>query len=106
MRRRIFLGFWRGISVRKRPRFKARFCFSRFPSRKRSPDGARLMTPSENRIGLFPATMLVAGNMIGAGIFMMPTTMASIGGIASLGWLITAPGAFIMGYMFARLGKA
>jgi arginine:agmatine antiporter len=50
--------------------------------------------------------MLVAGNMIGAGIFMMPTIMASIGGISTLGWLITAPGAFIMGYMFAGLGRA
>jgi len=63
------------------------------------------MTSTARRIGLFPATMLVAGNMIGAGIFMMPTIMASIGGIATLGWLVTAPGAFIMGYMFARLGK-
>ena len=49
--------------------------------------------------------MLVAGNMIGAGIFMMPTIMASIGNIATLGWLVTVPGAFIMGYLFARLGK-
>jgi arginine:agmatine antiporter len=54
---------------------------------------------------LFSATMLVAGNMIGAGIFMMPTIMASIGNIATLGWLVTVPGAFLMGYLFARLGK-
>jgi arginine:agmatine antiporter len=64
------------------------------------------MASDVRQIGLFPATMLVAGNMIGAGIFMMPTIMASIGGISTLGWLITAPGAFIMGYMFARLGRA
>lgn len=64
------------------------------------------MTANARRIGLFPATMLVAGNMIGAGIFMMPTIMASIGGIATLGWLVTVPGAFIMGYVFARLGRA
>jgi arginine:agmatine antiporter len=63
------------------------------------------MTSSARRIGLFPATMLVAGNMIGSGIFMMPTVMASIGGVASLGWLVTVPAAFIMGYLFARLGK-
>ncbi|MGH6942135.1 amino acid permease [Hypericibacter sp.] len=63
------------------------------------------MASNARQIGLFPATMLVAGNMIGAGIFMMPTVMASIGGIATLGWLVTAPGAFIMGYMFARLGQ-
>ena len=45
------------------------------------------------KIGLFPATMLVAGNMIGAGIFMIPTIMASIGGIATLGWLVMVVGA-------------
>jgi arginine:agmatine antiporter len=64
------------------------------------------MSSDVRQIGLFPATMLVAGNMIGAGVFMMPTVMASIGGIASLGWLVTASGAFIMGYLFARLGQA
>ena len=64
------------------------------------------MTESVRRIGVFSATMLVAGNMIGAGIFMMPTVMASIGGISTLGWLITVPGAFVIGYMFARLARA
>jgi len=63
------------------------------------------MESNARRIGLFSATMLVAGNMIGAGIFMMPTVMASVGGIATLGWLVTVPGAFIMGYLFARLGE-
>jgi arginine:agmatine antiporter len=63
------------------------------------------MMSNVRQVGLFPATMMVAGNMIGAGIFMMPTVMASIGSISTLGWLVTAPGAFIMGYMFARLGR-
>ena len=36
---------------------------------------------------------------------MMPTAMANIGGIATLGWLVTVPGAFTLGYLFARLGK-
>ena len=64
------------------------------------------MQTDARRIGLFSATMLVAGNMIGSGIFMMPTVMASIGGIATFGWLITVPGAFVVGYMFARLAQA
>ena len=63
------------------------------------------METGERQIGLFSATMLVAGNMIGSGIFMMPTTMASIGGIASLGWLVAVPGAFVIGYVFARLAQ-
>lgn len=64
------------------------------------------MSSNVRQIGVFPATMLVAGNMIGSGIFMMPTVMASIGGIASLGWLIAVPGAFVTGYVFARLAQA
>jgi arginine:agmatine antiporter len=64
------------------------------------------MATDARQIGSFPATMLVAGNMIGSGIFMMPTVMASIGGIASLGWLIAVPGAFVIGYVFARLAQA
>ena len=64
------------------------------------------METGGRQIGLFSATMLVAGNMIGSGIFMMPTTMASIGGIASLGWLVAVPGAFVIGYVFARLAQA
>ncbi|MGH8598014.1 MAG: amino acid permease, partial [Gammaproteobacteria bacterium] len=43
--------------------------------------------------------------MIGAGIFMMPTIMASVGSIATLGWAVAVPGAFVIGYMFARLGR-
>jgi len=38
-------------------------------------------------------------------ILMMPTIMVSIGSMAMLGWLVTVPGAFIMGYMFARLAQ-
>ena len=64
------------------------------------------MATEARQIGLFAATMLVAGNMIGSGIFMMPTAMASVGGIASLGWLIAVPGAFVIGYVFARLAQA
>jgi arginine:agmatine antiporter len=63
------------------------------------------MASDVRQVGLFSATMLVAGNMIGAGIFMMPTIMGSIGSIATLGWFITVPGAFLVGYLFARLGR-
>ena len=63
------------------------------------------MTSETRQIRLVSATMLVAGNMIGAGIFMMPTVMASIGAVSTLGWLVTAPGAFMIGYVFARLGQ-
>jgi arginine:agmatine antiporter len=55
------------------------------------------------QIGLFRATMLVAGNMIGSGIFLMPAAMAQIGGVALLGWAIAVPCAMLLALVFARL---
>lgn len=58
------------------------------------------------KIGLFRATMLVAGNMIGSGIFLMPAAMAQIGGVALLGWAVAVPCALLLALVFARLSTA
>lgn len=55
-------------------------------------------------LGLLPLTALVTGNMIGSGIFLLPATLAGIGSISILGWLLTASGALLMATIFARLG--
>ena len=39
--------------------------------------------PSLKKLGLWTTTSLVIGNMIGAGIFLIPATLAAYGGIAS-----------------------
>jgi len=59
--------------------------------------------PPSQRIGLFRATMLVAGNMIGSGVFLMPASMAPNGGISLLGWLVAVPCALLLAVVFARL---
>ena len=46
------------------------------------------------KIGLWSSTALIAGNMIGSGIFLLPATLASYGGISLFGWLFSALGAF------------
>jgi arginine:agmatine antiporter len=61
------------------------------------------MSTSDQRIGLFRATMLVAGNMIGSGVFLMPASMAPNGGISLLGWLVAVPCALLLAVVFARL---
>jgi arginine:agmatine antiporter len=61
------------------------------------------MSASGKRIGLFRATMLVAGNMIGSGVFLMPASMAPNGGISLLGWLVAVPCALLLAVVFARL---
>lgn len=62
------------------------------------------MIPGSRRIGLFRATMLVSGNMIGSGVFLMPASMAPSGGISLLGWLVAVPCALLLAVVFARLG--
>jgi arginine:agmatine antiporter len=60
-------------------------------------DPARKMTVTQ-------ATMLVAGNMIGTGVFLLPANLASVGGIAVFGWVAATAGAAALGLVFAKLG--
>jgi len=57
------------------------------------------------KIGLITATSLVIGNMIGAGIFLVPATLASYGSISILGWIFTATGALILAKIFSNMSK-
>jgi arginine:agmatine antiporter len=57
------------------------------------------------KMSLPQATMLVAGNMIGTGVFLLPVNLASVGGIAILGFLGATAGAAALGLVFAKLGE-
>lgn len=57
----------------------------------------------QNKIGLIPATLMVAGNMMGSGVFMLPANLAAIGGVAIFGWLITVIGAVCLALVFSKL---
>ena len=50
-------------------------------------------------------TALVVGNMIGSGVFLLPASLGSYGGISVLGWIFTAAGATVLALVFARLGR-
>lgn len=58
-------------------------------------------------IGLFIATALVTGNIMGSGIFMLPATLAKTAGPGStiLAWLVTAAGSIFLALSFAKLGS-
>ena len=49
--------------------------------------------------------MLVAGNMIGTGLFLLPVNLASVGGISVFGWIVATAGAAALGLVFAKLGE-
>ncbi len=63
------------------------------------------MSSNQKKIGLITTTSFVVGNMIGAGIFLLPATLASYGSISLLGWLFTSAGALILAKIFSNFSK-
>jgi APA family basic amino acid/polyamine antiporter len=63
------------------------------------------MSSKSQKIGLVTATSLVIGNMIGAGIFLVPATLANYGSISILGWIFTAAGALVLAKIFSNMSK-
>jgi len=61
----------------------------------------------KKEISLFMATMLVCGNMIGSGVFMLPSTLAQVSGpIPTLiAWILTTVGSILIAISFANLGS-
>ncbi|HZR33979.1 MAG TPA: amino acid permease, partial [Nevskia sp.] len=61
---------------------------------------------SRNRkVGPYLATALVASNMVGSGIFLLPATLAAVGSITLVGWIIATVGALLVAVTLARLGR-
>ncbi|MBN9384633.1 MAG: amino acid permease [Chitinophagaceae bacterium] len=59
----------------------------------------------KDKLGLYTATSLVIGNMIGAGVFLLPSAMASFGGISLLGWVLSAAGVIFIAHVFSETSK-
>ncbi|WP_196001266.1 amino acid permease [Clostridium sp. 1001271B_151109_B4] len=60
----------------------------------------------KKEISLFMATMLVCGNMIGSGVFMLPSTLAQVSGPGAtiIAWIMTTIGSILIAISFANLG--
>ena len=63
------------------------------------------MSAPGRKMSLTQATMLVAGNMIGTGLFLLPVNLAQVGGIAIFGWVVATVGVAALGLVFAKLGE-
>ncbi len=57
-------------------------------------------------LGFWMCTALVVGNMVGSGIFLLPASLGSFGGVSIAGWLVTTAGAVLLALTFARLARA
>ena len=63
------------------------------------------MSAPGKKMSLTQATMLVTGNMIGTGVFLLPVNLAQVGSIAIFGWLVATAGVAALGLTFAKLGE-
>lgn len=64
-----------------------------------------MMQIEHKKIGVWTSTSLVVGNMIGAGVFLMPSALASFGSISLIGWIFSAIGAIVIAKIFANVSK-
>ncbi|NDP63089.1 putrescine-ornithine antiporter [Polaromonas sp.] len=59
---------------------------------------------TEKRMGLVSLTVITIINMMGSGIILLPANLAKVGNISILSWAVTAIGAILLAYAFARAG--
>lgn len=55
--------------------------------------------------GIWRATSLVVGNIVGTGILMLPASLGAFGPLGLLGWLVTCIGSMCLALVFARLSS-
>lgn len=56
-------------------------------------------------LGFWRATSLVTGNIIGAGLFMLPASLGAYGSLGLLGMLLTSIGSMCLAFVFAKLSR-
>ena len=64
------------------------------------------MTETRQTIGIWLTSSVVVGTMIGAGIFLLPVSLAPLGANAVIGWILSAMGAMSIGFALSRLVRA
>jgi putrescine:ornithine antiporter len=62
------------------------------------------MEEKKKKMTLMQLTVLVAVNMMGSGIIMLPANLAKVGAISLLSWGVTAVGSMAIAYGFAQAG--
>ena len=58
----------------------------------------------KTKMGTFLLTMFVTGTIVGSGIYMLPASLARLGSIGLLAWVMTTIGAIFLALVFAKMG--
>lgn len=64
------------------------------------------MTAQQRPFGVWTATALVIGGMIGSGIFVLPAQLAPYGATGAVAWLIAVAGALVIAWVITKLSQA
>jgi basic amino acid/polyamine antiporter, APA family len=59
----------------------------------------------QDKIGLWPLTSLVTGNLVGSGVYLLPATLAIYGTVSIFGWIAASMGAILLSLVFAGLSS-
>src|ERR1044071_2839737 len=62
------------------------------------------MAEDKKKMNVVQLTFMVAVNMMGSGIIMLPANMAGVGAISLTSWIVTALGSMAIAYGFAQMG--
>lgn len=62
-------------------------------------------TQTQDKIGLWPLTSLVTGNLVGSGVYLLPATLAIYGTVSIFGWIAASLGAILLSLVFANLSS-
>jgi putrescine:ornithine antiporter len=62
------------------------------------------MADQPKKMSVVQLTLIVAVNMMGSGIIMLPANMAQVGAISLLSWIVTSIGSMAIAYGFAQAG--
>src|SRR5678816_2607451 len=62
------------------------------------------MASAAKKMNVVQLTFIVAVNMMGSGIIMLPSNMAQVGAISLLSWIVTALGSMAIAWGFAQAG--
>jgi len=62
--------------------------------------------PPRRLLGFWMCLALVAGNMIGSGVYLLPASLAPYGWNSVFGWGFTVAGALCLAYVFSALARA
>jgi APA family basic amino acid/polyamine antiporter len=62
-------------------------------------------SPQRKQMGVWVATGLVAGTMIGSGVFLLPASLAAYGSVSLVAFAITAAGSLALALTFASLAR-